>query len=81
VTFSAVNLRQADVARFERTLARQSRYIGSANFPNYTIYTGTETFADEVKRMDFGGLKLFVEEAEENGSKWRPGGSAAFRGL
>ena len=66
VTFSVVNLRKMDLSRFERTLARQSRYIGLANFPNYTIYTSTETFAEEVKRMDFGGLKLFVEETEEN---------------
>jgi len=66
VTFSVVNLRKMDLSRFERTLARQSRYIGSANFPNYTIYTATETFAEEVKRMDFGGLRLFVEESDEN---------------
>ena len=55
-----------DLSRFERTLARQSRYIGLAKFPTYTIYTGTETFAEEVKHMDFGGLKLFVEETDEN---------------
>jgi peroxiredoxin len=66
VTFSVVNLRKMDLARFERTLARQSRYIGTASFPTYTVYTSTEAFADEVKRMDFGGLKLFIEEAEEN---------------
>lgn len=66
VTFSVVNLRKLDLTRFERTLARQSRYIGTASFPTYTIYTDTETFADEVKRMDFGGLKLFVEETDEN---------------
>jgi peroxiredoxin len=66
VTFSVVNLRKMDLSRFERTLARQSRYIGLANFPNYMVYTATETFAEEVKRMDFGGLKLFVEETEEN---------------
>jgi peroxiredoxin len=66
VTFSVVNLRKMDLNRFERTLARQSRYIGQANFPNYTVYTSTETFAAEVKRMDFGNLRLFVEEADEN---------------
>ena len=66
VTFSVVNLRKMDLSRFERTLARQSRYIGTANFPTYTVYTTTETFAEEVKRMDFGGLRLFVEETEEN---------------
>jgi peroxiredoxin len=66
VTFSVVNLRKMDMTRFERTLARQSRYVGAANFPNYTVYTSTETFAEEVKRMDFSGLKLFVEETEEN---------------
>ena len=66
VTFSVVNLRKMDLSRFERTLARQSRYIGKADFPTYTVYTSTETFAEEVKRMDFGNLKLFVEETEEN---------------
>jgi peroxiredoxin len=66
VTFSVVNLRKMDLSRFERTLARQSRYIGQASFPTYTVYTATETFAEEVKRMDFGNLKLFVEETEEN---------------
>jgi peroxiredoxin len=64
VTFSVVNLRKIDQSRFESALLRQSRYIGLANFPNYTVYTATEVFADEVKRMDFGGVKLFVEEAE-----------------
>jgi peroxiredoxin len=66
VTFSVVNMRKMDLSRFERTLARQSRYVGRANFPAYTVYTATETFAEEVKRMDFGALKLFVEETEEN---------------
>jgi peroxiredoxin len=66
VTFSVVNLRKMDMARFERTLARQSRYVGTASFPTYTIYTATDTFADEVKRMDFGALKLFVEETDES---------------
>ncbi len=66
VMFSVVNLRKMDLSRFERTLARQSRYVGLANFPTYTVYTATETFAEEIKRMDFGGLKLFVEETEEN---------------
>jgi peroxiredoxin len=66
ITFSVVNLRKIDLARFEQTLARQSRYIGFASFPTYTVYTTTETFADEIKRMDFSGLRLFIEEAEEN---------------
>jgi len=66
ITFSVVNLRKIDLARFEQTLARQSRYIGFASFPTYTVYATTDTFADEIKRMDFSGLRLFVEEAEEN---------------
>jgi peroxiredoxin len=64
ITFSVVNLRSVDLARFEQALVRQSRYLGFASFPTYTVYTTVETFADEVKRMDFGGVKLFVEEAE-----------------
>lgn len=66
VTFSVVNMRKMDQSRFDWTLLRQSRYLGTANFPSYTVYTATETFADEVKKMDFGGLKLFVEETEED---------------
>jgi peroxiredoxin len=66
VTFSVVNLRRIDLTRFNNTLAQQSRYIGTANFPTYKIYTTTETFAEEIKRMDFSGLKLFVEAADEN---------------
>jgi thiol-disulfide isomerase/thioredoxin len=66
VTFSVVNLRKMDLARFERTLLQQSRFIGFANFPTYTIYATTEEFAKEVKHMDFGALKLFVEEAGED---------------
>ena len=64
VTFNVVNLRKMDLARFERALLEQSRYIGFASFPTYTIYTSAEVFAEEVKRMDFGGTKLFVEETE-----------------
>jgi hypothetical protein len=66
VTFSVVNLRKMDQTRFERALVRQSRYIGFANFPTYTIYTTAEEFAKEIKHMDFGGTKLFVEEAGED---------------
>ncbi len=66
ITFSVVNLRKMDLAHFEKALVRQSRYIGVAGFPTYTVYTSTETFAAEVKGMDFGGLRLFIEEAEEN---------------
>ncbi|HEY5999238.1 MAG TPA: TlpA disulfide reductase family protein [bacterium] len=64
ITFSAVNLRRTDQARFEQALLRQSRYVGFASYPTYSIYTTTEAFAEEVRRMDFGGVKLFVEEAE-----------------
>jgi hypothetical protein len=64
ITFSVVNLRRMDQSRFEQALRTQSRYVGFANFPTYTVYTSTEVFAEEVKRMDFGGVKLFVEEAE-----------------
>ena len=66
VTFSVINLRRIDLTRFNNTLAQQSRYIGTANFPTYTIYTTAETFAEEIKRMDFSGLRLFVEAADEN---------------
>jgi thiol-disulfide isomerase/thioredoxin len=64
ITFSAVNLRRNDQTRFEQALLSQSRYVGFASYPTYSIYTTTEVFAEEVRRMDFGGVKLFVEEAE-----------------
>jgi peroxiredoxin len=66
VTFSVVNLRKMDLARFEQTLTRQSRFIGFASFPTYTVYTTTENFAQEVKHLDFSGLRLFVEESEND---------------
>jgi hypothetical protein len=66
VTFSVVNLRKMDQSRFERALAQQSRFISFANFPTYTIYTTAEEFAKELKRMDFGATKLFIEEAAED---------------
>jgi thiol-disulfide isomerase/thioredoxin len=66
VTFSVVNLRKMDQARFERALTTQSRFIGFANFPTYTIYTSTDEFAKELKHMDFGATKLFIEEAAED---------------
>jgi len=66
VTFSVVNLRKMDLARFEQTLLRQSRFIGFASFPTYTVYTATDNFAQEVKHLDFGGLRLFIEETEDD---------------
>jgi hypothetical protein len=66
VTFSVINVRKLDQEKFEKILLEQSRYIGYFSFPNYTIYTSVENFADEMGKMNLEGLKLFIEEAGDD---------------
>jgi peroxiredoxin len=66
VTFSVINVRKLDQVKFEKILLQQSRYIGYFSFPNYTIYTSVENFADEMGKMDLEGLKLFIEETGDD---------------
>jgi thiol-disulfide isomerase/thioredoxin len=66
VTFSVINVRKLDQVKFEKILLQQSRYIGYFSFPNYTIYTSAENFADEMGKMNLEGLKLFIEETGDD---------------
>jgi hypothetical protein len=66
ISFSVVNIKKLDQQKFEKLLLEQSRYIGYFNFPTCTIYTTPEIFAEEMEKMDLGGLKLFIEDAFED---------------
>jgi thiol-disulfide isomerase/thioredoxin len=63
VTFVVVNLDRVRRMKFEDAILSQSRYVGYTGFPAYTIYTTQEIFAEELEKMDFGGMKVFIEEA------------------
>ena len=66
ITFSVINVNKLDQRKFEHNLLQQSRYIGYFSFPTYTIFTTAETFADEMKDMDLGGLRVFIEDTGED---------------
>jgi peroxiredoxin len=62
ITFNIVNVSKMDQNKFEKVLLEQSRHIGTFSFPTYEIYTTVENFAKEMERMDFEGLRFFIEE-------------------
>jgi thiol-disulfide isomerase/thioredoxin len=66
VSFSVVNVRKLDQVIFEKVLLQQSQYIGYFSFPNFTIYTTVENFAEEIGKMDLEGLRIFIEEAGDD---------------
>ena len=66
VSFSVVNVRKLDQVIFEKVLLQQSQYIGYFSFPNFTIYTTVENFAEEVGKMDLEGLRIFIEDAGDD---------------
>ncbi len=66
MTFSIINVNQLNQALFEKALLQQSKFIGYFSFPTLTIYTSVDNFADEMRRMDFKGLRFFIEEVEED---------------
>jgi len=63
ITFSVINMDEIKRMKFEEGLLSQSRHIGYSGFPTYTVYAGQEVFAEEMEEMDFGDMKVFVEEA------------------
>ena len=63
VSFSVINIRKLDQVKFEKVLLQQSRYIGYFSFPNFTIYTSVENFAEEIGKMSLEGLRIFIEDA------------------
>ena len=63
ITFSVINMDEVKRMKFEQNLLSQSRHIGYSGFPTYTVYASQEVFAEELEDMDFGEMKIFVEEA------------------
>jgi len=71
ITFTYVNMSPLDQKEFLIALLSSSKYIGRLEDPVFTIhstsqvfevYTSSQGFADEILGIDFGSLKVFVEE-------------------
>jgi len=71
ITFTYVNMSPLDQKEFFVSLLANSKYIGHVEPPEFTphstsqifkIYTSTHKFIDEILDIDFGNLKVFVEE-------------------
>jgi thiol-disulfide isomerase/thioredoxin len=63
VSFVAINMGPYERMRFLETVQAQSKFVGKVDFPAFTIFTSQETFVRELEKMDFGDLKVFVQEA------------------
>lgn len=71
IEFAYVNMSQLDQKDFILSLLRQSKYIGSLENPVFTthsssqvleVFTSSQGFAEEILKMDFAQLKVFVEQ-------------------
>ncbi len=71
ITFTYVNMSPLDRKEFFVSLLASSKYIGRFESPVVTahstsqvfeVYTSSQGFADEILGIDFGHLKVFVEE-------------------
>ena len=71
ITFTYVNMSRLDQKEFLRSLLASSKYIGQIETPVFShistsqvfeVYTSSQGFADEILGIDFGTLKVFVEE-------------------
>ena len=71
ITFTYVNMSRLDQKEFLGSLLENSKYIGRFDIPEFThistsqvleVYTSSQGFADEILGIDFGHLKVFVEE-------------------
>jgi len=71
INFTYVNMSPLDQKEFLNALLRSSKYIGHFQTPVFTphstsqvfvVYSSSQGFADEILGMDFGSLKVFVEE-------------------
>ena len=71
ITFTYVNMSRLDQKEFLGSLLESSKYIGRFDIPEFThistsqvleVYTSSQGFADEILGIDFGHLKVFVEE-------------------
>ncbi len=48
---------------FQEAILAQSKFIGRIDFPAFTVYAGQDTFIAELEKMDFGGMRVFVNDA------------------
>ncbi len=71
INFTYVNMSLLDQKEFISALLSQSRFVGKVEEPVFTpattsqafeIYAPTEGFAREIAKMDFGKMKVFVED-------------------
>ena len=71
ITFTYVNMSPLDQKEFLASLLASSKYIGRIETPVFTahstsqvfeVYASSQGFADEILGIDFGSLKVFVEE-------------------
>jgi hypothetical protein len=71
ITFTYVNMSPLDRKEFMVSLLTSSKYVGRFEMPVFTphstsqifeVYTSSQGFADEILGIDFGSLKVFVEE-------------------
>ena len=71
ITFTYVNMSRLDQKEFLGSLLNSSKFIGRFENPVFTststsqlfeVYTSSQGFADEILGIDFGTLKVFVEE-------------------
>jgi thiol-disulfide isomerase/thioredoxin len=65
INFVSLNMGLMQRRIFETGVLSQSKFIGRTDFPAYTVYTDQETFIGELEKMDFGGIKVFIDEAGE----------------
>ncbi len=71
ITFTYVNMSRLDQKEFLRSLLKQDRFIGrydnltvtaASTSQVFEVFTSSQNFATEIVQMDFGKLKVFVEE-------------------
>ena len=71
ITFTYVNMSPLDQKEFLLSLLASSKFVGQFETPSFShlstsqvfeVYTSSQGFADEILGIDFGSLKVFVEE-------------------
>ena len=71
IQFTYVNMSPLDQKEFLLSLLNQSKFVGKFENPvfsshstsqTFEVYTSSQGFADEILKMDFGKLKVFVEQ-------------------
>jgi thiol-disulfide isomerase/thioredoxin/RNAse (barnase) inhibitor barstar len=63
INFVVVNMRALDRMNFMDSVIAQSKFVGKADFPAFTVYTTQDAFIRELDKMDFGGPRVFIGDA------------------